>query len=445
VQYSYQAFLKRYDVVKMITLDRTRLRSRTEIYTPLSLVKEMHDKLPVDFWKSPTNIIADPGVKSGVFLFDAVERFMVGLEPLESNEDARFTYIVKNQIWGFCCSPWAYASVSRVLFGEIESEEHIYNQSFLDSKGKIHKNVLKILKKNKRMNFDAIVGNPPYQELGNSGKSIAGAGRKLWIRFVEASIETLKPNGYLSVVHPSGWRSILNPMWSNIYQRWQVSDVVLEPMIKWSAGVKVDHYLLQRTPYVNPTTVTHNGKSRVVDFREVDGLVLFPFVERILKSDGDRLKVDRTQSHHVSNGRKDGTISESKTSKFCYPIKDSGSKDVLWATFPHNWASKKKVIMSRTGYLDPIFDDGVCGTSDGSYAIFVSSKTEADYIIRLLNSKLYRFIQSNTKNSGFNDLKILNRLPYPKSLPASFTDADLYKHFQLADAEIKTIEDTIKD
>lgn len=291
------------------------------------------------------------------------------------------------------------------------------------------------------MKFDCIVGNPPYQEMGESGKSIAGAGRKLWANFVKKSIISLKDDGYLSIVNPSGWRSIMNPLWKEIYQVYQISDVVLAPKVGWSAGVIVDHYLIQKIPYSKPTSVTHNGQTRLVDFRKVKGLVLYPTVDKILDFDGDKIIVENTQTHHHTREH----VSDGENKKFCFPLKHTGASELKWSSKKHQWQNRKKVLISYTGYLCPIYDSGKLGTTQHCHAIFVSSKVEADYIIRLLNSKLYKFVQSNTKTSGFNDIKILNLLPYPKGLSGNFTDADLYAHFNLTDDEIKLVESAIKD
>jgi len=52
------------------------------------------------------------------------------------------------------------------------------------------------------MKFDVIVGNPPYQETNG-----AATGKSIWHKFVKKSFNALNHGGYISLIHPSGWRN----------------------------------------------------------------------------------------------------------------------------------------------------------------------------------------------------------------------------------------------
>lgn len=74
------------------------------------------------------------------------------------------------------------------------------------------------------------------------------------------------------------------------------------------------------------------------------------------------------------------------------------------------------------------------------HSIFVKDDAEGAYVCRLLSSKLYKYIVASTKWSMFRtDHTMFQYIPYPM-LPAKFTDADLYKHYELTDEQVKTIE-----
>lgn len=50
------------------------------------------------------------------------------------------------------------------------------------------------------MQFDVIIGNPPYQDSNNKLKAV-----KLWPKFISTCLSLLKPGGYISFVTPSTW------------------------------------------------------------------------------------------------------------------------------------------------------------------------------------------------------------------------------------------------
>lgn len=62
-----------------------------------------------------------------------------------------------------------------------------------------------------------------------------------------------------------------------------------------------------------------------------------------------------------------------------------------------------------------------------------------NYIIKLLNSKLYKFYIEIHKWSGFHHQSVLQKLPYIK-LYENFTDDDVYKYFKVAKKQINFVK-----
>ena len=79
------------------------------------------------------------------------------------------------------------------------------------------------------------------------------------------------------------------------------------------------------------------------------------------------------------------------------------------------------------------------GIGGDCFSIIVKDEKEGNYIIKLLNSKLYRFYIEINKWSGFHHRKVLQDLPYIK-LNENFNDNDVYKYFTLTKEEIEFIE-----
>jgi hypothetical protein len=103
----------------------------------------------------------------------------------------------------------------------------------------------------------------------------------------------------------------------------------------------------------------------------------------------------------------------------------------------------KKVLMSESGYLKPFYDEGILGVGGHSFACIVSDKDEGDKIIKLLNSKLYRFYIEVNKWSGFHNKEVLKDLPNIINEMSKINDETIYNYFKLSKDEINIIEEEI--
>ena len=60
-----------------------------------------------------------------------------------------------------------------------------------------------IYKESIDMKFDVVVGNPPYQIKVGPRKT-----EPIWDKFVFKGFDLLNENGFLMLIHPSGWRNV---------------------------------------------------------------------------------------------------------------------------------------------------------------------------------------------------------------------------------------------
>jgi len=101
----------------------------------------------------------------------------------------------------------------------------------------------------------------------------------------------------------------------------------------------------------------------------------------------------------------------------------------------------QKVIFSNGEVIQPFYDSGKFGTTQGGIYIPVSSEQEGQKVVRYLKSKLVYYIIAATKWSNFETNKqIFWSIPHPKDLPDNFTDAQVYAYFGLTPEEIGRIE-----
>lgn len=83
------------------------------------------------------------------------------------------------------------------------------------------------------------------------------------------------------------------------------------------------------------------------------------------------------------------------------------------------------------------------GASYGVITLKADSKIEAENLKNYLNSKVILFIVSRVKNAPPNSKQLFKNIP-EVDFTRSWTDAELYAHFKLTQAEIDYIEANVK-
>lgn len=224
--------------------------SNDEVFTPPELANRMLDTLTeawsadnngAKIWEDSTVRFLDPCTKSGVFLREITSRLTDGLAKQIPDLQKRVDHILKNQVFGIAithltsllarrsvyCSKYANGnhSIARGLGNEagniwfrqmehewegttcrycgapqsifdvtVRPETHAY--AFIHT-GDIGNRLTELFGEN--MQFDVIVGNPPYQMTGGGG----GFDSPIYQLFVEQAIN-LNPR-YVCMITPSRW------------------------------------------------------------------------------------------------------------------------------------------------------------------------------------------------------------------------------------------------
>jgi len=219
-----------------------------DVYTPPKIVDAMLDLLPEQVWAKPDYKWLDPATKSGIYLREVYRRLMAGLADWEPDGTKRRKHILRNMLYGAATTQINGEIARRTLYQtknatgrEIEDDSlrqlvvrfhgpngnvpFVATEHTLDRKGEfctICRAPAKLIRERREefaysfihgtypteelaaMQFDVIVGNPPYQIGMDDGKGNRTANiTPLYNLFVEKAI-AMSPR-YIVMITPSRW------------------------------------------------------------------------------------------------------------------------------------------------------------------------------------------------------------------------------------------------
>jgi hypothetical protein len=155
-----------------------------EIFTPFYLIEEMLDVFPVSYFKNPHKKWLDIGSGIGYFSLVLYIKLYLHLSTIIPDEKERHEHIIKNMIYMSEIQE-RNINVLQLLFG---IDANIIQGNYLE----YHPNTLGI-------EFDCIIGNPPYNSNGlkkvptnyDENKSKKQDGKTIWIDFIRHSLSLL--------------------------------------------------------------------------------------------------------------------------------------------------------------------------------------------------------------------------------------------------------------
>jgi site-specific DNA-methyltransferase (adenine-specific) len=493
--------------------------SNDEVFTPPEFANRMLDTLAeawaashygANLWADKTVRFLDPCTKSGVFLREITSRLTKGLADVMPNLNERVNHILTRQVFGIGITNLTSLLARRSVYcSKHANGQHSIAKSFTNDSGNIWFNRLEHAWVNGKctfcganqatydrgegleshayafihtnniktrmtelfggnMQFDVIIGNPPYQ-LDDGGHGASAA--PIYQLFVEKALD-LEPR-YAVFVTPSRWMSGGKGL--DKYRERMLTDKRLRNIVDYPKlyegfpGVKIRggiSYFLWDRDHKGPCTVqtiwdgqpTGPAVARYLDAYDI--LVrrneAVPILEKV------RAKGEPTLDTRVSSQKPFGLRTffhgkpDSKHLK--NPVKLFGSQKISWverSEIPTNtlWIDMWKVLMTRvqgtsaaieTKFLSKpiIAEPGTACTESYVVAGVFDTEAEATNYASYLRTRFARFLVSlrkSTQDAPKNVYAFIPDLPLSKE----WSDAKLYQRYGLTKNEIAFIESQV--
>lgn len=391
-------------------------KSNAEVPTPVKLVDEMLNSIPNEFWKKRHKVL-EPCCGKGNFVLGIFDKFYKGLEEMYPDEIERCCVIMSE------CIYYADLTTLNVFITTELMKCHVQSYCGLDEldfefnyyTGDTLK--LNIEDEWNNIGFDAVIGNPPYNNSQNNvGKK--GGGDMLWNKFVEKSLnKLLLPNGYLLYVHPSGWRkpdsslSKFNGLFKLMTKENQMIYLEIhdtnDGLKTFNCGTRYDWYLVEKTKkYKNTIINSQTQKIYKVDLYDWEFLPNdnFENINKLLKTDNDEIcEVLFSVSNYESRKK---WVSNDKNAVYKYPlIHSTPQKGIRYMYSSRNDKGLfgiKKVIFGDSGIYNPVIDmDGKYGMTQHAIAIKVDNLDEATNICNIIKSENFKKILNSCSWSNY--------------------------------------------
>lgn len=368
------------------------------------------DEIPTEVWTNPESIFLDPCMGKGTFLIEIYNRLVNIYGYTREN--------AKSRIYGYDV--------------RVKYVNHLQRRGFINVR---HKDFLKEVIK---MKFDVVLGNPPYQEVDNNGRAKGGGkggANNLWSKFFIKSTEI---SDNILFIHPPSFLSPNHIVLNKMYEDGGLKFLKIFDKSPFDGvGTQACYYQWVR----GYDGLCEMGKDKVSLSKKIlpnsSNILDFSIFNKFFNYNSS---FDFVRNCEIHTQNKKNYITSQPTNdnqNKLYP----GSK-IKYTSLSINDKMTSKVIVSRSGYLNPIFDNDSC-VSESNYYVKVNNEVIGNNLVKLLNSKLYSHCLNKSKFSGFFHGEVLKNIP-KLDLNIEWTDDDLYKNFNLTKEEIEHIENNVK-
>jgi site-specific DNA-methyltransferase (adenine-specific) len=495
--------------------------SSDEVFTPPELANQMLDMIAqswaakndgANIWADKSITFLDPCSKSGVFLREITSRLTDGLKDTIPDLQERVNHILTKQVFGIGITKITSLLARRSVYcSKLANGEHSIASAFTDDAGNIwfertqhtwegnkcgycsapkvvldrgadvenyaypfiHTSNIKSWvaeKFGENMQFDVVIGNPPYQMKGGAGGS---SDSSIYHLFVEQA-KKLEPK-FLSMVIPSRWLAGgrgMDDFREEMLGSHKLVSLVDHPVSsEVFPGVEVKGgicYFLWEASHHGPCEVTVvRGDDRRTSTRQLDEFDVFvrdPRAVQILKkvvvkdhvgmdalvSNREPFKLESNfDGFHLKKGDKDITLHYIRSGKRSvgYVKQDLITKNIelikRWKVLVPKAGSDggQKIPDSVLG--KPLISSPPSACTGSFLVIPAKSKSEVESIESYYRTRFFRFMVSLRKITQDAFSHMYEWVPQ-QTWDRKWTDKELYKKYKLTKDEIAYIESVIR-
>lgn len=496
--------------------------SNDEVFTPPEFANRMLDTLEqawsasnggANIWADETITFLDPFTKSGAFLREIAKRLIEGLETKIPDLQERVDHVLTKQVFGIGITQITALLARRSLYcSKHATGEHSVAKSFTSDDGNIwfkrtehtwaggkcefcgaseeslergdgletyayafiHSDDIKTSVAKffgGRMQFDVIIGNPPYQLSDVSGSASASP---IYHKFIEQAI-ALEPR-FLSMVTPSRWfvggkglDDFRTTMLQDRHLRRLVDYIVDKdafPKVNVNGGISYFLWDRDNEGDCEIITVERGGVETAPVSRSLGEFDVFVRRNQAAEILRKVLKKSEPPFSAKVSARKPfglptnffGNPSRSKTK----PTLLHSSGRITWVSRPEilarsEWIDEWKVLIGRAtdgneNYPLPIWDQrgpfvagpGEACTETYLVAAIADNKEMAYNIVHYMRTKFFRFLVSLRKITQDNKAEVFFFVP---DLPMDrvWTDEELFERYSLNEEEVAFIDTMIRE
>ena len=493
--------------------------SNDEVFTPPEFANKMLDKVAqawasansgANIWANSSVRFLDPCTKSGVFLREITSHLTKGLAAEIPNLEDRVNHILTKQVFGIGITHLTSLLARRSVYcSKHANGEHSIAKSFASDQGNIWFERTEHLWRNGKctycgasrkaldrgqelethayafihtddiktqlaelfgedMQFDVIIGNPPYQ-LDDGGYGTSAA--PIYHLFVEKALD-LDPR-YAVFVTPSRWMAGGKGL--DKYRGRMLSDKHLRNIVDYPKlyeafpGVKIRggiSYFLWERDYNGPCmvqTIWDGQPTGPAVARHLDAYDILvrrneavPILEKV-KAKGEAT-LDRRISSRKPFGLATNFKGKASPEGLDKPIRLFANQRVSWAArkdilINSEWIDEWKVLMTavqgtsaavETKFLSKpiIAEPGTACTETYLVAGHFDNEASAVNYAKYLRTRFVRFLVSLRKATQHATRDVYSFVP-DLSLDQEWTDSKLYERYKLTNNEISFIESQI--